>query len=50
MRGLRLIIKRLGKCGPWHPGGIDLVPTTTLEEALGVSPEVTDDDSCDSHA
>ncbi|AHK63797.1 Putative membrane protein insertion efficiency factor [Chlamydia avium 10DC88] len=50
IRGLLLIIKRVGKCGPWHPGGIDLVPTMTLEEALGASLASTDDDSYDSHA
>lgn len=21
-----LTVKRLAKCGPWHPGGVDLVP------------------------
>lgn len=26
MRGLFLTIKRLLKCHPWHPGGIDPVP------------------------
>ncbi|WP_100934543.1 membrane protein insertion efficiency factor YidD [Candidatus Chlamydia corallus] len=34
LMGCWLSIKRMGKCGPWHPGGIDLVPKTTLEEAL----------------
>ncbi|QXE27415.1 membrane protein insertion efficiency factor YidD [Chlamydia buteonis] len=50
IKGLWLIIKRIGKCGPWHPGGIDLVPMTTLEEALDVSQVTNDDDLGDSHA
>lgn len=26
IKGLWLILKRLAKCGPWHPGGYDPVP------------------------
>ncbi|MGH3517041.1 MAG: membrane protein insertion efficiency factor YidD [Haloechinothrix sp.] len=26
VRGLLLTLWRLGKCGPWHPGGLDPVP------------------------
>lgn len=26
LRGLYLIVLRLFKCAPWHPGGVDLVP------------------------
>ena len=26
MRGLWLMLKRLVKCHPWHPGGVDPVP------------------------
>lgn len=26
LTGLFLILKRLGKCHPWHPGGVDQVP------------------------
>jgi len=27
IRGLFLTVKRLLRCHPWHPGGVDLVPT-----------------------
>lgn len=27
-RGLSLGLCRLAKCHPWHPGGVDLVPST----------------------
>jgi len=27
-RGTWLAVRRLLKCGPWHPGGIDFVPGT----------------------
>ncbi|MBQ8498628.1 membrane protein insertion efficiency factor YidD [Chlamydia sp.] len=43
---LLLIIKRLLKCGPWHIGGIDLVPETSLEEYLespNTFPKLPDD-------
>jgi len=26
IKGSWLILKRLGKCHPWHPGGVDEVP------------------------
>lgn len=29
--GLLLSIKRLGKCHPWHPGGVDLLVETENE-------------------
>jgi putative membrane protein insertion efficiency factor len=27
LRGSALAAKRICKCHPWHPGGVDLVPT-----------------------
>ena len=32
LKGSWLAIKRLGKCHPWHEGGIDLVPPQPLPE------------------
>lgn len=26
LRGVIMSAKRLGRCGPWHPGGLDPVP------------------------
>lgn len=29
LAGLALTLRRLAKCGPWHPGGLDPVPAAT---------------------
>jgi putative membrane protein insertion efficiency factor len=34
-KGSWLIIRRLVRCHPWHPGGFDPVPDTTLKETCG---------------
>lgn len=35
-RGTWLAVVRLGKCAPWHPGGVDLVPAA--RRAGGTAP------------
>jgi len=34
-RGGWLALRRLGKCAPWHPGGLDLVPARPARSEVG---------------
>lgn len=48
-KGLWLIIIRLLKCGPWHPGGVDFVPNCSSQESSVFDPnahhhEIVDSD------
>tara|TARA_B100000029_G_C17431619_1_gene908091 strand:+ start:319 stop:504 length:186 start_codon:yes stop_codon:yes gene_type:complete len=31
-RGLFLGVRRVGRCHPWHPGGVDMVPNSEPAE------------------
>lgn len=37
LRGAWLAIRRVGRCHPWAPGGIDLVPTTETYRWWGIA-------------
>jgi uncharacterized protein len=38
-RGSWLALRRLVKCAPWHPGGVDLVPGTVTSGRTSSTPE-----------
>jgi putative membrane protein insertion efficiency factor len=37
LRGTWLAIRRVGRCHPWAPGGVDLVPTTETYRWWGIA-------------
>lgn len=37
LRGLALAVRRVSKCHPWHPGGLDPVPAREAVPARGRS-------------
>lgn len=40
-RGSWLALRRIGRCHPWHDGGIDHVPPTTLKANVCSQPRQT---------
>jgi uncharacterized protein len=38
VRGGWLAVRRLGRCHPWNPGGVDLVPASRVPSSAGPGP------------
>jgi putative membrane protein insertion efficiency factor len=38
VRGGWLAVRRLGRCHPWNPGGVDLVPASRVRPSAGPGP------------